>query len=175
MVVRGPGLLFGPLYLFRRKRFAGLRRGIGSRNASQEYECQRDREIAAQTNRMAPLSLKRQGPAHRVPKLIWRGTRRACQWMGQTGKSDSGIAEYNNRRMKTEPAELLRDALSLPAAARAALIDSLIASLDVEIDENAEDAWREEIHLRLRQIDSGAVRMIPWADARSALHGKLMC
>jgi len=75
--------------------------------------------------------------------------------------------------MKTEPAELLRDALSLPAEARAALIDSLIASLDVEIDENAEDAWREEIQRRLRQIDSGAAKMIPWHEARGALHGRL--
>jgi putative addiction module component (TIGR02574 family) len=75
--------------------------------------------------------------------------------------------------MKTEPAELLRDALSLPAEARAALIDSLIESLDVEVDPNAEEAWREEIHRRLQEIDSGAVKMIPWDEARRVLRNSL--
>ena len=60
----------------------------------------------------------------------------------------------------------LRDALALPAEARAALIDSLIGSLDHEIDDGAEDAWREEIHRRLQQIDGGAVQLIAWDDAR---------
>jgi len=81
-------------------------------------------------------------------------------------------AEYNGR-MRTEPAELLRDALSLPAEARAALIDSLIESLDIEIDPDAEEAWREEIHRRLQQIDSGTAKMIPWDDARSKLRDSL--
>jgi putative addiction module component (TIGR02574 family) len=75
--------------------------------------------------------------------------------------------------MRTEPAELLRDALSLPAAARAALIDSLIESLDVEVDPDTEEAWREEIHRRLQQIDTGAVRMIPWNDARRSIRDRL--
>jgi len=75
--------------------------------------------------------------------------------------------------MRTESAELLRDALSLPAEARAALIDSLIESLDVEVDPDAEAAWREEIHRRLQQIDGGAVKTIPWNDARSTLRDSL--
>ena len=75
--------------------------------------------------------------------------------------------------MRTEPAELLRDALSLPAEARAALVDSLIESLDVEVDDKVEEAWREEIHRRLQQIDGGAVGMIPWDDARRKLRDSL--
>ena len=75
--------------------------------------------------------------------------------------------------MRTEPAELLKDALSLPVEARSALIESLLESLDTEIDENAHDAWREEIHLRLSQIDSGAVKMIPWDGARRKLRDRL--
>jgi hypothetical protein len=39
--------------------------------------------------------------------------------------------------MPRDAAELLRDALSLPAEARAALADSLLESLDVEVDDNA--------------------------------------
>ena len=75
--------------------------------------------------------------------------------------------------MPRDAAELLRDALALPAEARAALIDSLIGSLDIEVDEDAEEAWREEIHRRLQQIDNGAVKLIPWEDARRRLQALL--
>jgi putative addiction module component (TIGR02574 family) len=75
--------------------------------------------------------------------------------------------------MPTEPAELLRDALTLPPEARSALVESLLASLDAEIDDNAHEAWREEIRRRLQQIDSGAVNMIPWDDARRTLRGRM--
>jgi putative addiction module component (TIGR02574 family) len=68
--------------------------------------------------------------------------------------------------MEHDPAELLRRALQLPEAARAALADSLWASLDHEVDE---DAWREEIRRRLQEIDSGAVKLIPWKDVRREL------
>ena len=75
--------------------------------------------------------------------------------------------------MRAEPAELLREALSLPQEARSALADSLLENLDVEIDDNAHEVWRQEIHRRLQEIDSGAVKMIPWADARRILRDKL--
>ena len=78
--------------------------------------------------------------------------------------------------MKKDAAELLRDALSLPPEDRAALIDPLLESLDVEGhdnavegDDNAGDAWREEIYRRLQQIDSGAAKLIPWDDAQRRL------
>ena len=75
--------------------------------------------------------------------------------------------------MPKDAAELLRDALSLSPEARAALIDSLLESLDVEVDDDAEEAWREEIYRRLQQIDSGAVKLIPWDDARRRLWTRL--
>jgi putative addiction module component (TIGR02574 family) len=75
--------------------------------------------------------------------------------------------------MPRDAAELLRDALSLPVEARAALADSLLESLDVEVDDNAEEVWREEIYRRLQQIDSGAVRLIPWDDAQRRLWARL--
>ena len=73
--------------------------------------------------------------------------------------------------MTTEPAELLRDALSLPPEARAALVDSLLESLDVRVDDDSCDAWKAEINRRLRQIDNGAVQLIPWDDVQRALRG----
>jgi putative addiction module component (TIGR02574 family) len=71
--------------------------------------------------------------------------------------------------MPRDAAEVLKDALALPVEARAALIGPLVDSLDTEVDEDAEEAWREEIRRRLQQIDSGAVKLIPWAGARRRL------
>lgn len=68
---------------------------------------------------------------------------------------------------------LLKDALTLPAEARAALAASLLESLDTELDENAEEAWRQEIRRRLQEIDSGAVRLIPWQHAQRRLKARL--
>lgn len=75
--------------------------------------------------------------------------------------------------MEKHAAQLLRDALALPPEARAALIDSLIESLDPSIEEDAEEAWRQEIELRLQQIDSGAVELISWRAARQRLRDRL--
>ena len=72
--------------------------------------------------------------------------------------------------MGKDAAEVLKNALALPTEARAALIDSLIASLDQPVDEHAEDAWRAEILRRLQEIDSGAAQLIPWEEARRRLN-----
>ena len=75
--------------------------------------------------------------------------------------------------MPKDPAELLRDALSLPAEARAALIDSLLESLDAQVDDDAEASWRQEIYRRLQELDIGAVRLVPWDDAQRRLWTRL--
>lgn len=71
--------------------------------------------------------------------------------------------------MSTNPTKLLEDALKLPAEARAALAGSLLDSLDDTVDPNAEAAWDTEIAQRLKDLDSGKVRPIPWAEARRAI------
>ncbi len=40
-------------------------------------------------------------------------------------------------------------------------------------NESAEEAWRREIYRRLQEIDSGAVELIPWDDARRRLWARL--
>jgi putative addiction module component (TIGR02574 family) len=78
--------------------------------------------------------------------------------------------------MKQDVTELLRQALELPAEARAALAGSLIESLDDQVDESAEDEWKQEIARRIAELDSGKVKPIAWADARrqisAILHGR---
>jgi len=75
--------------------------------------------------------------------------------------------------MGRDAAELLREALALSPEGRAALVDSLIGSLDQSVDETAEEAWMEEIHRRLRHIDSGSVPLIPYEEARRRLRSRL--
>ena len=67
--------------------------------------------------------------------------------------------------------KLFEEALKLPPEARAALAGSLIDSLDEVVDEDAEAAWAAEISRRLQELDSGAVRAVPWAEARRRIVG----
>ena len=74
--------------------------------------------------------------------------------------------------MKSDESELLERALELPVEARAALAGSLIDSLDETIDEDAEAAWADEIDQRIRDLDSGKAKTIPWAKARRMILGR---
>jgi putative addiction module component (TIGR02574 family) len=75
--------------------------------------------------------------------------------------------------MGTDAAELLARALTLPEAARAALADSLIESLDGPVDEDAEQAWKREVARRLQELDSGTVETVAWDDVRRQLRTRL--
>ena len=75
--------------------------------------------------------------------------------------------------MSRDTAEILKEALALPAEVRAALADSLLDSLDAEVDEDAEAAWQIEIQRRVAQLESKAVIPIPWAEVRSRLMATL--
>ena len=75
--------------------------------------------------------------------------------------------------MSRDAGEILK-ALAFPPEARAALADSLWESLDLQVDSDAEETWRLEIHRRLAELDSGVVAAIPWPEARSRLLAKLL-
>jgi len=76
-------------------------------------------------------------------------------------------------RMRRDTVEILKEALALPAKARAALADSLLGSLDAEVDEDAEAAWQLAIQRRAAELDSKAVSPIAWAEVRSRLMATL--
>jgi putative addiction module component (TIGR02574 family) len=65
--------------------------------------------------------------------------------------------------------DILRKALTLPEHERADLIGALIESLDAEVEEGAEEAWRAEIERRAKELESGAVQSIPWEVVRARL------
>ncbi|OGW43825.1 MAG: hypothetical protein A2Y66_06990 [Nitrospirae bacterium RBG_13_41_22] len=74
--------------------------------------------------------------------------------------------------MKQNIADILKEALKLPPEARAALAGTLLDSLDDTVDRDAESAWEAEILLRLKEIDEGKVKLMPWSEARTKISGQ---
>jgi putative addiction module component (TIGR02574 family) len=67
---------------------------------------------------------------------------------------------------------ILQEALELPEDARVDLAAALLDSVDREPpDADVEGAWRQEALRRLQEIRSGAVKPIPWDEARSMIFG----
>lgn len=71
--------------------------------------------------------------------------------------------------MERDVTTLLKEALRLSARERAALAEALIASLDEDVDDDAEAGWRSEIERRISDLDSGSVSPIPWDVVRQRL------
>jgi putative addiction module component (TIGR02574 family) len=63
--------------------------------------------------------------------------------------------------------ELLDAALALDPSDRARLAKDIIASLDETVD--VEPQLASEIERRIREIDSGAVKAIPWAEVKARI------
>lgn len=69
--------------------------------------------------------------------------------------------------------ELFREASDLPEIERAELTGLLLDSLESDRDPSVEAAWAEEIERRVRQIDSGEVKTIPWEEVRAKAYSRL--
>ena len=70
------------------------------------------------------------------------------------------------------PLEILEsEALKLTLGERAALAQRLLASLDK--DAEIEDAWAAEIERRIAEVESGAVQVIPIAEALARVRAAL--
>ncbi|MBM4125845.1 MAG: addiction module protein [Nitrospira sp.] len=68
---------------------------------------------------------------------------------------------------------VLEEALKLSATERAEVAEQLISSLDEIPDADVEQAWQEEVQRRLRQVERGEVKTIPWEEVQRRLrHGK---
>jgi putative addiction module component (TIGR02574 family) len=65
--------------------------------------------------------------------------------------------------------QLLKRALSLGESDRASLAGALIESLDSGSDADAEEAWDAEIERRIKDLESGSVKTIPWSEVRQRL------
>jgi putative addiction module component (TIGR02574 family) len=72
--------------------------------------------------------------------------------------------------IKTEADRILSNALRQTDTERARIAEALIASLDASMDEDVDRAWQIEIEKRIRDLDSGVARSIPWEDFRDRLY-----
>jgi len=72
--------------------------------------------------------------------------------------------------IKTEVDRILSNALRQTDTERARIAEALIASLDAPVDENVDRAWQIEIENRIRDLDSGVARSIPWEEVRDRLY-----
>ena len=69
--------------------------------------------------------------------------------------------------MKSKVNRILDEALSLPESTRAQLAGKLFDSLDTrEAHSGWEKAWTAEIERRIKEIDSGNAKLIPWSQVR---------
>ena len=73
--------------------------------------------------------------------------------------------------MATELTQVFNDALELSDNERATLVGLLIESLEAaeEPDADVEAAWAAEAERRWQEIESGAVKTIPWEEIRAKL------
>lgn len=67
---------------------------------------------------------------------------------------------------------LFQQASSLDASDRAALAGLLIDSLDPASDDSVESAWAAEIEGRVREVDQGLVKTVPWEVLRDRLDAR---
>jgi len=75
--------------------------------------------------------------------------------------------------MPREAAQILHEALELPPEQRAALADSLLNSLDTEVDADVEQAWQDEIEQRIESVRNGTAEMVPWEEVQARLLSRL--
>ena len=73
------------------------------------------------------------------------------------------------RMSQTQIDTVLGQALRMSEAERAELAEKLIASLDESPDFGVEQAWQDEVHRRICDLESGKVACIPWEEVRHGL------
>ena len=70
---------------------------------------------------------------------------------------------------------VIEEALSLPADLRLSLVEKLLTSLNLPIDEEIDRLWAEEAERRVSQIEEGKTKMVPGDEVFTrirAKHGK---
>jgi putative addiction module component (TIGR02574 family) len=77
----------------------------------------------------------------------------------------------HTRSVSDEAKKLLEEAMKLPVRQRARLVSSLIDSLEESDEADVEQAWIEEVYERARELDTGRVRGLTWAEARRIMLG----
>jgi putative addiction module component (TIGR02574 family) len=70
---------------------------------------------------------------------------------------------------------VVEEALSLPSDVRISLVEKLLASLNLPVDEEIDRLWAEEAERRVSQIEEGKADLVPGEEVFAkirAKHGK---
>ena len=74
---------------------------------------------------------------------------------------------------QASPAELLECALRLPADDRLALATEILESVEGPEDPKWVAAWAAELDRRVKELDAGTVKTIPWEQVKSEMLQRL--
>lgn len=77
--------------------------------------------------------------------------------------------------MATTNDRVVEEALSLPADVRLSLVEKLLTSLNLPIDEQIDHLWAEEAERRVSQIEEDKSKLVPGEEVFTrirAKHGK---
>jgi len=77
--------------------------------------------------------------------------------------------------MATTNDRVIEEALSLPADVRLNLVEKLLTSLNLPVDEEIDRLWAEEAERRVSQIEEGKTKLVPGDEVFTrirAKHGK---
>ena len=77
--------------------------------------------------------------------------------------------------MVTTNDRVIEEALSLPADVRLSLVEKLLTSLNLPINEEIDRLWAEEAELRVSQIEEGTAKLVPGEEVFAKIrkkHGK---
>ena len=77
----------------------------------------------------------------------------------------------HTRSVTDEAKKLLEEAMKLPVRQRARLVSSLIDSLEDSDEADVEQAWIDEVHKRARELETGQVQGLTWAEGRRIVLG----
>ncbi|MFH0726093.1 MAG: addiction module protein [Pseudomonadota bacterium] len=74
--------------------------------------------------------------------------------------------------MATIDDRVIEDALSLPADIRLNLIEKLLVSLNLPIDEEIDRIWAQEAEQRISEIEEGKAKLVPGDDVFAKIRAK---
>ncbi len=74
--------------------------------------------------------------------------------------------------MATTNDRVIEEALSLPADVRLSLVEKLLTSLNLPIDEEIDRLWAEEAERRVSQIEEGKVKLVPGEEVFNRIRAK---
>lgn len=67
---------------------------------------------------------------------------------------------------------ITEEVLSLPVDARLGLVEKLLTSLNLPLDEEVDRLWAEEAERRVTQVEAGEAKLIPGEEVFSKIRSK---